>query len=184
MSARPSRTRRLLGITLYAGCVGAGVFALRPILSAEPVVVPPLSSARPPTDIGPFRLPPGTWNVLSAGQLNELRQLARGEAVSSPPSSRCPLVPPGFEPLAERTDAAGRVSAFLTGPVEWTPFTRHWTDGGWLVVESRDPEHDTRTLTLSRGTERALAWVFPADHHPDRVQLLVTVTDPRTEDRP
>jgi hypothetical protein len=181
MSFLTIRLRRLITAALYAGCAGAAVFALRPMLWAESPITQPKFASTPPTDVGPFLLPPGSWSVLSVSGLEDFHLLAIDQAGPLNGAARSSLLPPGVEPLAVRTDAAGRVSAFLTDAENWTVLRHHWLGAGWVVDEFHDPKSGTRTVSIQRGSERSFAWVLPACR-PDRVHLLVTVT--RTEDRP
>src|SRR5687767_8436555 len=121
-----TRTRRLVAALLYAGCVGAAAFILKPLLSAEPTPVAVPVATRPPTDLDPFVLPPGEWTVLSADRLDALARRVRGEAVPPAAPVGCPLLPPGHLPLSERLDHAGRVTAFLSAASEWTTFETYW----------------------------------------------------------
>jgi len=187
MSARSPRGRRLIAVVLYAGCVGATALVVKTVFSADSASTPGTPNhSRPPTDLDPFPLPPGSWTVLSAGRLDALARQVRGEAVAPATPADCPLLPPGIDPLAERVNAAGRVSAFVTAAEDRNVFVRHWTAGGWSVTEAGDPDDTPRPLALVRGSERALAWMIPAAGQPGRVQLLVTVAAPapQTETRP
>jgi hypothetical protein len=174
----PTRTRRLVALLLYVGCGGAAVLMLRPVLSAQPAPAVVPVEPRSPTDLDPFPLPPGDWSLLSEDRLGDLVRRVKGEAVPARPPVPCPLLPPGVEPLAQRLDPAGRVSAFLTADVERAAVERHWKDTGWTLTAT-----DNGTA-LRRGAERAFAWAFAATQ-PGRVRLLVTVKpDPQPEARP
>lgn len=172
----PTRTRRLVTALLYAGCAGAAVFMFRPLVSAEPTPTPeavPMTT-RPVTDIDPLLLPPGHWTVLSAERLDAIAGRVRGEAVPPAAAVGCPLLPPGYEPLSERLDSTGRVTAFLSAAADWTAFEQHWRSTGWTLADASSSTG--RMLTLTRGTERGVAWGFAA-REPGRVHLLVTLSN-------